>query len=34
MKYQKIITLTDNKITDVVDKSYDPRITKVSKNSE
>ena len=34
MKYQKIITLIDNKITDVVAKSYDPRITKVSKNSE
>ena len=34
MEYKKIINLIDNKIADVVAKSYYGRITKVSKNSK
>ena len=33
MKYQKIVNLIDNIIADAVAKSYDDRITKVSKKS-
>ena len=33
MKYQKIINLIDNIVTDVAAKLYDARITKVSQNS-
>ena len=32
MEYKKITNLIDNKIADVVAKSYYGRITKVSKN--
>ena len=34
MEYQKITNLIENKIADAVAKSYDCRITKVSKNPE
>ena len=34
MEYQKIISLIDNKITEMVAKSYNSRIAKVSKNSQ